>query len=124
MSQSPQPYVDPAATPVGHSGTRVQINERQAWSISGWFGVLIIAVCIAGTVLLFQHKDGAIASAPITVAVLIAGSLIIVQPGQTKVVRFFGSYVGTVRKTGLTWILPLSDRKEVRLESGTSRRIT
>jgi regulator of protease activity HflC (stomatin/prohibitin superfamily) len=28
-------------------------------------------------------------------------------------VRFFGSYVGTVRRTGLSWILPLSDRRNV-----------
>ena len=46
-------------------------------------------------------------------AVVILGSLVIVQPGQTRVVRFFGSYVGTVRRTGLSWILPLSDRRNV-----------
>ena len=27
--------------------------------------------------------------------------------------RFFGSYVGTVRHTGLSWILPLSDRRKI-----------
>jgi len=47
------------------------------------------------------------------VAVVILASLIIVQPGETRVVRFFGSYVGTVRRTGLWWILPLSDRRNV-----------
>jgi regulator of protease activity HflC (stomatin/prohibitin superfamily) len=47
------------------------------------------------------------------VAVVILASLIIVQPGETRVVRFFGSYVGTVRRTGLSWILPLSDRRNV-----------
>jgi regulator of protease activity HflC (stomatin/prohibitin superfamily) len=36
-----------------------------------------------------------------------------VQPGETRVVRFFGSYVGTLRRTGLSWILPLSDRRKV-----------
>ena len=45
-------------------------------------------------------------------ATLILTSLVIVQPGQTSVVRFFGSYVGTVRGTGLYWILPLSDRRK------------
>ena len=50
---------------------------------------------------------------PILVAVVVSGSLVIVQPGHTKVVRFFGSYVGTLRRTGLWWILPLSDRKSV-----------
>jgi regulator of protease activity HflC (stomatin/prohibitin superfamily) len=50
---------------------------------------------------------------PILVATVISGSLVIVQPGQTKVVRFFGKYVGSVRRTGLSWILPLSDRRTV-----------
>jgi regulator of protease activity HflC (stomatin/prohibitin superfamily) len=113
MDQPAQPYLDPEATPVGHSGTRVEIHERQAWAVSGWFGVLVIAACIAATVLLAQHKEVAVASGVIVLACVVLGSLVIVQPGQTKVVRFFGSYVGTVRRTGLAWILPLSDRKEV-----------
>ena len=39
MSQAVQPYRQPEATPVGHSGTRVDIRERPAWAISGWVGV-------------------------------------------------------------------------------------
>lgn len=113
MSQPVQPYQDPQATPVGHSGTRVVIRERQAWSLSGWFGVLVVAVCIAACFPLYHSSVKAIIAVPIVVAVLIAGSLVIVQPGQTKVVRFFGSYVGTVRRTGLSWILPLADRRTV-----------
>jgi regulator of protease activity HflC (stomatin/prohibitin superfamily) len=113
MSQSVQPYRDLEATPVGHSGTRVEIRERPAWVISGWFGVLVVAACIAGTVLLAHSSIKALITVPILVAVVISASLVIVQPGHTKVVRFFGSYVGTVRRTGLGWILPLSDRKSV-----------
>jgi hypothetical protein len=113
MSQSVQPYRDLEATPVGHSGTRVEIRERPAWVISGWFGVLVVAACIAGIVLLAHSSIKALITLPILVAVVISASLVIVQPGHTKVVRFFGSYVGTVRRTGLGWILPLSDRKSV-----------
>ena len=43
MSQAVQPYRDPEASPVGHAGTRVDIHERPAWSISGWAGVLVVA---------------------------------------------------------------------------------
>jgi regulator of protease activity HflC (stomatin/prohibitin superfamily) len=113
MSQSAQPYRDADATPVGHSGTRVVISERRAWAISGWFGVLVIAACIAACVLSAQHSLGAVTVAPAVVAAVILASLVIVQPGQTRVVRFFGSYVGTVRRTGLSWILPLTDRRNV-----------
>ena len=108
MSQDIQQYRQPEATPVGHSGTRVVIQERPAWAISGWFGVLVAAACIAGAVLLDRS---AWIVAPIVVGALVLSSLIIVQPGHTKVVRFFGSYVGTARRTGLWWILPLADRR-------------
>jgi regulator of protease activity HflC (stomatin/prohibitin superfamily) len=113
MNQSVQPYRDPEATPVGHSGTRVKIRERQAWAVSGWFGVLVVAACIVAEIFLVQSKAEVIAIVPVLVAVVIVASLIIVQPGQTRVVRFFGSYVGTVRSTGLSWILPLTNRRNV-----------
>jgi SPFH domain / Band 7 family len=110
MSQAVQPYRQPEATPVGHSGARVDIHERPAWAISGWAGVLVVAACIAAAVLL---AGSAWIIAPIVIGSLVATSLVIVQPGHTKVVRFFGSYVGTVRRTGLWWILPLADRRSL-----------
>jgi regulator of protease activity HflC (stomatin/prohibitin superfamily) len=113
MDQSVQPYSAPEATPVGHSGTRVEIHEREAWAINGWLGVLLVVIAIAGCVLLAHSSIKALITVPILVAVVVLGSLVIVQPGHTKVVRFFGSYVGTLRRTGLWWILPLSDRKSV-----------
>jgi regulator of protease activity HflC (stomatin/prohibitin superfamily) len=113
MSESVQPFSVPEATPVGHSGVRVEIHERRAWAISGWLGVLVLAACIGGGILLGIHKEQGFLILPIVVGTVLLGSLVIVQPGQTKVVRFFGKYVGTVRRTGLSWILPLSDRKTV-----------
>jgi len=113
MSQSTEPYGDPEAIPVGPSGTRVKIRERRAWAISGWFGVLVVAVCVVAAIFIANSSNRAVIAAPILVAVVILASLVIVQPGQTRVVRFFGSYVGTVRRTGLSWILPLTDRRDV-----------
>jgi hypothetical protein len=110
MSQTGQPYRQPEATPVGHSGARVDIHERRAWAISGWAGVVVVAACIAAAVAL---AGSAWIVAPIVIGALVATSLVIVQPGHTKVVRFFGSYVGTVRRTGLWWIVPLADRRSL-----------
>jgi SPFH domain / Band 7 family len=108
--QSQQPYRQPEATPVGHEGTRVAIRERPAWAINGWLGVVLVLACIGGAIAI-GHSSVPVDVVLIVVAVVIFSSLTIVQPGQTKVVRFFGSYVGTVRKSGLWWILPLSDRR-------------
>jgi regulator of protease activity HflC (stomatin/prohibitin superfamily) len=116
MNQTVQPYHQPEATPVGHAGTRVDIHERPAWAINGWAGIAILVVCIAVVVVILLTVKGPAASVvvlPILVGVIVLGSLVIVAPGETKVVRFFGSYVGTVRRTGLCWILPLANRRTV-----------
>jgi regulator of protease activity HflC (stomatin/prohibitin superfamily) len=113
MSETVQSYTDPSPAPVGHSRASVEIHERAAWAINGWLGVLVVAICIVAVVLLAYSSVKALVIAPIVVGVLILASLTIVQPGQTRVVRFFGRYVGTVRRTGLSWLLPLSDRRNV-----------
>ncbi len=113
MTKTVASYRDPEAAPVGHTGARVEIHERQAWSVSGWFGVLVVAACIVAAIFLAHSAIKGLIAAPIVVAVVVFGSLVIVQPGETRVVRFFGSYVGTVRHTGLSWTLPLSDRRKV-----------
>ncbi len=59
-----------------------------------------------------QHDTGLL-WLPILVFVLVAASLVIVPPGQTSVVQFFGRYVGTVRRSGFWWVLPLTIRRRV-----------
>jgi len=113
MSQTEPSFQELDATPVGPSGTRVQIHEHEAWTINGWWGVLAVAVCAGIIIVLSLHSAKAWISLPIVVAVVIIGSLVIVQPGQTRVVQFFGSYVGTVHKTGLSWIRPLTKHRDV-----------
>jgi hypothetical protein len=113
MSQTDQPYQQPDAIPVGPSASRVQIHEHEAWTINGWWGVLLIAICIGSCFGIEQTSLKGLITLPILVAVVVIGSLVIVQPGQTRVVQFFGSYVGTVHKTGLSWIRPLTKHRDV-----------
>jgi hypothetical protein len=100
------------ATPVGHQGARVDITERPAVALNGWFGVLALAVCAGGMVLAGFTSRGWI-FLPIVVFVLIITSLVIVPPGQTSVVQFFGRYIGTVRRSGFWWVAPLTVRRRV-----------
>ena len=94
MNQAVAPYREPEATPVGHSGTRVEIHERPAWAISGWAGILVIIVCIVATNLIGRSAGVAVLILLILVAVVVATSLVIVQPGHTKVVRSSGATPG------------------------------
>src|SRR5271165_1145003 len=113
MSQPNQPPPPPNAIPVAHAGTSVEIHERQAPAITGWLGVVVIAACIAAVIWFPSSLARGWIAVPIVLAVIIASSLMIVQPGHTKVVRFFGSYVGTIRRPGLWWTVPLADRRSL-----------
>jgi hypothetical protein len=53
MSQTEPSFQELDATPVGPSGTRVQIHEHEAWTINGWWGVLAVAVC-AGIIIVLS----------------------------------------------------------------------
>ena len=37
--------VDDAAAPVGHSGARVQVEERPGALTSGWWGIGVVVIC-------------------------------------------------------------------------------
>jgi hypothetical protein len=100
------------AAPVGHQGARVDITERPVVSVNGWFGVLALAVCVGGMILAGLNSTEWL-WLPILVFVLIATSLVIVPPGQTSVVQFFGRYIGTARRSGFWWVAPLTVRRRV-----------
>ena len=97
-----------------HGGGRVQVQERPAGAITGWFGVLALAICV-GAAIALPHTSNPRwwLAVPVVVFALVLQSLVVAAPGQTRVVQFFGRYVGTVRRPGFWWVLPLTVRREV-----------
>jgi regulator of protease activity HflC (stomatin/prohibitin superfamily) len=55
----------------------------------------------------------AIGGVLLVAGLIINGGLIMVAPGEARVVQFLGSYVGTVRADGLRWINPFTLRRRV-----------
>jgi regulator of protease activity HflC (stomatin/prohibitin superfamily) len=53
----------------------------------------------------------------VIVAVYIAAGIIVVSPNHSKVLTFFGKYVGTVKANGLLFINPLYKRQQISLRS-------
>jgi hypothetical protein len=100
------------AQPVGHMGPRVEITQGDAFAASGWLGVLVLAGCIAGAVVAAQHSSPWLA-APIVVSVIVVTAFVVVTPGQTSVIQFFGRYIGTVNRSGFWWVVPLTVRRRV-----------
>ncbi|MFT3944045.1 MAG: SPFH domain-containing protein [Ancrocorticia sp.] len=132
MAPEPQTTIDDVPItsnePVGHQGIRVDINEHKAFTggsaaafgvallvlalfAAGVYGVIIGAIALdSGDGGVFQLVLGIVA---ILVSLLGATGITIVSPGMTSVRQFFGGYVGTVRKTGLVLVQPLSTGKKV-----------
>lgn len=126
---------DITATPVGHSGTAVDITERKSWSGGGGLATIIILssiILIAPAIFLIgttaNKLDAGTISVPLGVALILAGaccfllsllgltSIRIISPGETRVIQFFGRYIGTIRHTGLRAIPPLSNPTKVSIK--------
>ncbi len=95
----------------------IDVEERKAPAINGGIGLLVVLACFGAGVLTVLPDPTTRNPAPL-VALVIVGSLLasgltIVNPGDTKVVQFFGRYVGTIRRTGLVMTVPLTTTKKV-----------
>lgn len=113
------------ATPVGHSGARVEIDERRAWAVNGFLALLVglllfVASIYLGIVAGMSLDAGTgggglmtLAAVLLVCSALVLSAVTIVAPGQTKVLQFFGQYVGTNRRQGLTMVMPLTTKKSV-----------
>ncbi|MFT4220065.1 MAG: SPFH domain-containing protein [Microbacterium sp.] len=109
------PEVPTAATP-RVPVTGVDISERPAWAANGFVGTLVVAVLLAGAIMLVVWLPDAwkvLSMLFVVSAIVIGMSLITVPPGGSAVVEFFGRYVGTVREPGFSWIMPLSTRRRI-----------
>ena len=98
--------------PVGQQGARVDISQRPALALNGWLGVVVIAVCAWAAIWPLRTQPTWL-WLPILVAGIVATTLVVVPPGRTSVVQFFGSYVGTVGRPGFWCVLPLTKRRTV-----------
>ncbi|QWW19798.1 SPFH domain-containing protein [Schaalia sp. 19OD2882] len=119
----------PGGDQPGTITARVDISEKPAWSAGGGAAFLVLLLLLAAVALSVTGiVHGAVLAdtddpaAPAVIGGGIAGmvvlmflftALTVVSPGQTSVRQFFGKYVGTVRRTGLVLVTPLSRGKKV-----------
>ncbi len=102
--------------------------ERRIDGLAGLPTLVVgVAALIGGTGLvgralseLIEHRRGADFVPFYLAALLLIGlgiaairGLIAVAPGEARVLQLFGSYAGTIRRSGLRWVNPLSRRLKV-----------
>ncbi len=104
------------------------LEERRIDGLAGLPTLVVGAVAFVVGIGLFgqslseviQHRRSAAVVPLYPAAVVLIGlgmaairGLIAVAPGEARVVQLFGSYAGTIRRSGLRWVNPLSRRIKV-----------
>lgn len=91
------------------------MQEKKVWKINGFIGLIgILALALLGVLMMNREMIWAAIAFWIVAAVLMTG-ITIVQPNKTKVVTFFGRYIGSVLDNGFFLTVPLAARKTVSL---------
>ena len=113
---------------VGAPMPEPHVRERPAFGAGGLpMLAAAIVLVLAGTAVTLvgalnmardESSGGAItllvAGSLLTVAApLVGGGLMMVAPGEARVVQFLGRYVGTVREDGLRWVNPFTKRRRI-----------
>lgn len=121
MPESTDPIIDPDEV-----RTRVDISEKPAWTAGsgaaflGVVALLVFLLAFVGLIVLgvmSSDEGGGLAKAEMAIGIigmflvlfLLLSSFTIVAPGETSVRQFFGKYIGTVRRTGLVLVPPLTN---------------
>jgi regulator of protease activity HflC (stomatin/prohibitin superfamily) len=110
----------PAARAIMTERTKSTANGRLAVTVIIVVALVTIGLYILGSMLI-SASGGAIAGGiVIGVAVLLTicdpiafHGLTPVVPGEARVVQLFGRYLGTIRKPGLCWVTPFTERRGV-----------
>lgn len=93
------------------------IQERAMAGIPGWLPFVLGLAAIAAAIVIGIVRHGGARSWPtgllIVAGIILLAGLTPVAPGQARVVLLFGKYLGTIRATGLRWVIPWTRRHVV-----------
>ena len=100
-----------------------QISEKETWRVSGFLMFLVELVLLGLFVYLivvFSHdiEGGSgitLGLISLVLFVLALNGFFVVQPNEARVLVFFGTYVGSLRKPGFWWSNPFTVKKHVLL---------
>lgn len=93
--------------------------ERRAFRVSGFLILLILLASVGGVVAAVSGRPEKTAGISSAIAVVIAALLMtgftVVNPNESRVVQFFGRYIGTIQTAGFHWTVPFTSKRRVSL---------
>ncbi|AZJ35200.1 SPFH domain-containing protein [Tenacibaculum singaporense] len=84
---------------------------------NGYLMFFIVLILFIGGIALAVKTENPIFILMSVIAFILALGFILVNPNSSKVLLFFGKYVGTVKQNGLYWANPLYKKKTVSLRA-------
>lgn len=91
------------------------MNEKKAAVVNGFLALILILAFLAWSFMI-TIGGNLLAGIPMLIlGLILLSGLTIVQPNQSRVLIFFGRYLGSVRASGLWLALPLTTHKKVSL---------
>ncbi|GEA97792.1 SPFH domain-containing protein [Levilactobacillus brevis] len=91
------------------------MTEKPVFHINGYLGLILVLVILGFGAYLSVVGWGILGAILVVLAVLAASSLTIIGPNQSKVLTFFGRYIGTIKESGLYLTVPLTTKATVSL---------
>jgi len=89
----------------------MNLREKNVKPVSGFFALVLALISLAFAIYLFIHVKDGVWQLPVAIIALLlfvftVKGLIIVQPNHSRVLNFFGKYVGSVKENGLFFVNP------------------
>jgi regulator of protease activity HflC (stomatin/prohibitin superfamily) len=91
------------------------MSEYPAWKMNGFLSILLLIAAIGAAVYAFITFKIVIGVILVILVIILSSGILIVQPNQSKVLTFFGKYIGCVKDSGIWLVIPFSLHKKVSL---------
>jgi len=96
--------------------------EKNIKPLSGFLALMFALLLLAGSIYCFVHVKEGKWQLPVAIIALLASflllkGLMIVQPNHSRVLSFFGKYVGSVKYNGLFFVNPLFATHKISLRA-------
>jgi regulator of protease activity HflC (stomatin/prohibitin superfamily) len=97
-------------------------KEKFDSTSSGYLGLLVILVLVAGGVALlamFNNQLFGVILGPIflVLAAFVSAGFLVINPNESSVLTLFGAYKGTLKRNGFYWLNPFFVKKKVSLRA-------
>lgn len=89
--------------------------EKQAWKMNGFLALFLALITLFGSGYAFFQVQILAGILLIIITILMVSSIMVVQPNEARAITFFGSYIGSVRESGLWMTIPFTSKPKVSL---------